>query len=177
MRGSLNANLRRPVVELELDLTWHQVDPTAWDLPWQVWLTTWLTALHPPPAPRYEVGLRLTNDQEIQTLNRDYRGQDVPTDVLAFSALETGVPTAPDAPLWLGDIVISIPTAQRQATAGQVTQELAWLTAHGLLHLLGWDHPDDARLAQMLTQQRLLLEQVGLTAPQPYCQETPPQSV
>jgi len=165
------------VVELELDLTWHQVNPAEWDLPWQVWLTTWLTALHPPPAPRYEVGLRLTNDQEIQTLNRDYRGEDVPTDVLAFSALETGVPTAPNAPLWLGDIVISIPTAQRQAVMGQVTQELAWLTAHGLLHLLGWDHPDDARLAQMLTQQRLLLEQVGLTAPQPYCQETPPQSV
>jgi probable rRNA maturation factor len=173
----LNANRCLPVVELELDLTWHQVNPAEWDLPWQAWLVTWLAQLNPPPAPRYEVGLRLTDDQEIQTLNRDYRGQDTPTDVLAFSALETGVPIPPDAPVFLGDIVISIPTAQRQAVAGEVTQELAWLTAHGLMHLLGWDHPDTPRLDEMLARQRLLLEQVGLSAPQSYRQEHPPQSV
>ncbi len=177
MRGSWITNPCRPVVELELDLTWHQVDPAEWNLPWQVWLTEWLTVLNPPPAPRYEIGLRLTDDQEIQTLNRDYRGYNTPTDVLAFSALETGMPIVPDAPLFLGDIVISIPTAQRQAVMGQVTQELAWLVAHGLLHLLGWDHPDAPRLDQMLTQQRRLLEQVGLTAPQPHRQETPSKGV
>ncbi|APB34680.1 metalloprotease putative metalloprotease [Gloeomargarita lithophora Alchichica-D10] len=155
---------------LELDCTGDLVDHALVNLPWQDWLTYWLTDLKPPLAPSYELGLRLTDDGEIQALNRDYRGQDVPTDVLAFSALEVGVPWVADAPLFLGDIVISVPTAQRQAAPGALTNELAWLAAHGLLHLLGWDHPDAPRLTQMLAKQEALLKQIGLGAPESYCE-------
>ncbi|MCS7031481.1 MAG: rRNA maturation RNase YbeY [Gloeomargarita sp. SKYG116] len=158
------------VPALELDITWQGIDPVWAALPWQEWFRCWLSHLELPPAPGYEIGLRLTDDQEIQALNRDYRQQDRPTDVLAFSALETGIPPAPAAPLFLGDIVISVPTAQRQAAPGQVTEELAWLAAHGLLHLLGWDHPDEAALEKMLQQQRRLFALVGLTEPQTYRQ-------
>lgn len=132
---------------------------------YQTWLSTWLTALNPALSPlnAYEISLRLTTDAEIAQLNTDYRQQPNPTDVLSFAALETDFPNA-DAiraqqPLYLGDIVISIETAQRQADEREHTlqQEVAWLTAHGLLHLLGWDHPDEQSLVKMLHKQDQLL--------------------
>ncbi|MEJ7602877.1 MAG: rRNA maturation RNase YbeY [Kofleriaceae bacterium] len=89
----------------------------------------------------FEVGLRLTDDTTIQTLNRDYRAKDKPTDVLAFAQLEG--PAATLHPTLLGDIVISIPTARRQARRG-LHAELLHLASHGLCHLLGYDHRDDA---------------------------------
>ena len=66
---------------------------------------------------------------------------------------------APEEPLELGDIVISLETASRQAEAAAMglERELAWLASHGLLHLLGWDHPTEARLEAMLVRQEQLL--------------------
>lgn len=137
---------------------------------WEDWFHCWLETLHAqlPAAPIYELSLRLTDDLEIQTLNCQYRHQNCPTDVLAFAALEVDFPL-PDKlvgslPLYLGDIVISIDTAQRQATqhGHPLSSELAWLAVHGLLHLLGWDHPDEDSLIQMLDQQDCLLEKIGL---------------
>ena len=136
----------------------------------QAWLYTWIAHLNPQLSPinAYEIGLRLTDDREIQQLNTDYRQQPRPTDVLSFAALETNFPGA-DAinqtqPLYLGDIVISVETATRQAPEHQHSplQELAWLAAHGLLHLLGWDHPDDATLARMLNKQIELLDLIEI---------------
>lgn len=132
---------------------------------YQTWLQIWLQALAPQLSPinAYEVSLRLTDDAEIQQLNSDYRQQAKPTDVLSFAALETNIPGAETLhqaqPLYLGDIIISVETAARQAPASDhsLTQEVAWLSAHGLLHLLGWDHPDDASLARMLNKQSQLL--------------------
>ncbi len=136
----------------------------------QDWLCTWLDALDPKLSPidAYEVSLRITNDSEIQQLNTDYRQQAKPTDVLSFAALETVIPGTEalyqQQPLYLGDIIISVETASRQARSAHhsLTKELAWLTAHGLLHLLGWDHPDDASLEQMLNKQAQLLDLVDL---------------
>jgi len=91
-----------------------------------------------------------------------YRHKDQPTDVLAFAALETDSVLPPELlavePLYLGDIVISLDTAERQAQAEghSLLHETIWLTAHGFLHLLGWDHPDDQSLEAMLTQQGAL---------------------
>ncbi len=85
-----------------------------------------------------EVGLRLCDDAAIRELNRDYRHKDKPTDVLAFAQREAQ--TADHA--LLGDIVISIDTAKRQATKG-LYAELLHLASHGLCHLLGYDHRDD----------------------------------
>nr|B8HK54.1 RecName: Full=Endoribonuclease YbeY [Cyanothece sp. PCC 7425] len=139
---------------------------------WLTWFNRWFELLHPslPPACSYELCLRLTDDGEIASLNSFYRQQPQPTDVLAFAALEVEVPRSPPDQtelLHLGDIVISVDTAQRQSLAGQhsLTVELAWLAAHGFLHLLGWDHPDPASLEQMLKQQSILLAAVGLENP------------
>lgn len=138
---------------------------------WQQWIQIWLEALHSVIAisETYELSLRLTNDYEIQTFNNQYRHKNQPTDVLAFAALEVEVPqlsekTSTDEPLYLGDIIISVETARKQARQNHhsITVELAWLVAHGLLHLLGWDHPDEESLQQMLAQQETLLKLVGL---------------
>ncbi len=131
---------------------------------WQDWVTRWLTYLKDdlPPAPGYELSLRLTDDAEIQSYNQQYRHKDQPTDVLAFAALEVDslVPTQDlQEPLYLGDIIISVDTAHKQAQeqGHSLKHELAWLTAHGILHLLGWDHPDDFSLEEMLSLQETLL--------------------
>jgi probable rRNA maturation factor len=142
---------------------------------WLQWFQQWLAVLRPQYSPihAYELSLRLTDDLEIQTLNANYRQQDTPTDVLAFAALEDEASqfAQPQAtvPLYLGDIVISVETAQRQAIAHNhsLDLELAWLAVHGLLHLLGWDHPDDESLSTMLHQQEILLQAVGLPGVNP----------
>jgi probable rRNA maturation factor len=85
-----------------------------------------------------EVGLRLCSDPAIRELNRDYRAKNKPTDVLAFAQREA---RAADHAL-LGDIVISVDTARKQAKKG-LHAELLHLAAHGLCHLLGYDHRDD----------------------------------
>lgn len=144
--------------------------PTVSEYAWKNWFDKWLEILTPdlPPALSYEIGLRLTNDAQIQELNAQYRQQNKPTDVLAFASLETDFPQSEEMlasqPLYLGDIVVSIDTAQRQAQQQEhsLTTELAWLTAHGLLHLVGWDHPDEESLMQMLKQQVILLDAAGI---------------
>ena len=138
---------------------------------WQAWFSTWLDDLKPTASPidQYEVSLMLTNDATIQRLNATYRYQDKATDVLAFAAQEIDIPGTQviyqTSPLPLGDIVISVETAQRQRHHDEysLSQELAWLAAHGLLHLLGWDHPDDAALKIMLEKQHGLLRRLNST--------------
>ena len=140
---------------------------------WESWFYKWLEILQPDlsPTDAYELTLRLTDDTEIQELNAQYRHKNQPTDVLAFAALEVNSPQLPteflqlSVPLYLGDVVISVDTAGRQAQQqGHPLQtELAWLAAHGLLHLLGWDHPDEESLIGMLNQQETLLQSVNLT--------------
>ena len=137
-------------------------------IPWSNWFRVWLEALYPnvPPGNNYELTMRLTSDREIQTFNAQYRHKDQPTDVLAFAALEAEAPQPPglNEPLYLGDIIISLDTATRQASDRKhsLTEELAWLATHGLLHLLGWDHPDERSLETMLTQQAELLKIITL---------------
>jgi probable rRNA maturation factor len=122
-------------------------------------------------APAYSLGLSLVGDAEIAELNIDWRDKAGPTDVLAFAAQDEasdGAPPMPmpmpegaddDEPLELGDIVISLETAARQAAehGHSLQQELLFLATHGLLHLLGWDHPDDASLTAMLARQDRLI--------------------
>jgi probable rRNA maturation factor len=137
---------------------------------WQQWFQVWLQHLQGDRD--YEVSLRLTSDREIQALNAQYRQQDRPTDVLAFAALEADIPELPPdlaiavelEPIYLGDIVISAPTALAQSQEREHSHryELAWLAAHGLLHLLGWDHPDATSLEKMLAQQEALLSLINI---------------
>lgn len=109
-----------------------------------------------------ELSVALIGDAEMHALNRDWRGQDRPTDVLAF-ALREGEDAAvhPDV---LGDVVISLDTAARQAAArgAALADEVRVLLAHGILHLLGYDHersPADAR--RMFAKQRALLRRLA----------------
>jgi probable rRNA maturation factor len=93
-----------------------------------------------------ELSLSLTDDAELRRLNRDYAGEDHATDVLSFSQREgRGLRSGP-----LGDVIISVPTARRQARAGghALFDELLHLAVHGLVHLLGYDHasPDEERI-------------------------------
>jgi len=131
---------------------------------WTGWLQSWMQCLNPSlnSGWGYEIGLRLTSDRQIQVLNSQYRAIDQPTDVLAFAATEStiAIPTDLDEPLYLGDIIVSLDTAWRQAEEQNhsLKMELAWLTSHGLLHLLGWDHPDELTLKKMLEQQARLIE-------------------
>jgi probable rRNA maturation factor len=100
-----------------------------------------------------ELSILLTGDNQIQKLNRIYRKKNRPTDVLAFSQHEGELGDRSDR--LLGDVVVSIPTARRQAEARKrdLVSELTMLLAHGLLHLLGWDHetPEKDRRMQLET--------------------------
>ena len=104
-----------------------------------------------------EVSILLTDDSEIQSLNFQYRHIDAPTDVLAF-AMSEGVDGDLN-PNLLGDLVISIPTANRQASCRQhpLETELALLTVHGVLHLLGYDHYTLEETAVMFEKQESIL--------------------
>lgn len=138
---------------------------------WQDWFQVWLNLLSfkvEITHTDYEVSLLLTDDTEIQALNLQYRHQDCPTDVLAFAALEADIPSLGieelnSEPLYLGDIVISVNTAisQAQEQGHSISRELVWLAAHGLLHLLGWDHPDAPSLEAMLAEQDLLIQAIA----------------
>ena len=99
-----------------------------------------------------ELSILITNDEEICSLNRIYRDVDRPTDVLSFSQVEGEGPA--DALLILGDVVISWETAQRQALySGQNDLiELKRLLAHGVLHLLGYDHEGDEDAAREMRE-------------------------
>ena len=96
-----------------------------------------------------ELSILLTGDNQIQKLNRIYRRKNRPTDVLAFSQHEGELGDRADR--LLGDVVVSIPTARRQAEARNrdLVSELTMLLAHGLLHLLGWDHETPAKDRRM----------------------------
>lgn len=105
-------------------------------------LARWLPAVAPVRA-RGAVTVALVSDRRIRDLNRRFRGKDEPTDVLSFPADEPGV---------LGDVVIALGVASRQAKAAGhgLAVELRVLALHGLLHLLGYDHEDDdGRMARV----------------------------
>ncbi len=103
-----------------------------------------------------ELSLVLTNDEQIHKLNATYRKKDRPTDVLAFAQREAAHEGANAA--LLGDVIVSVPTARRQAAEAKrdVLAEVTMLVAHGLLHLLGWDHDTDARDRKMRDKTEIL---------------------
>lgn len=168
-------DLQTPYSEKSQPPGWVSVSSPSMVMPlddeatWQQWFQAWLTHLQVDLSPCgcYELGVRLTDNAEIQSLNATYRQQDQPTDVLAFAALEADLPYSDamlaEIPIYLGDVVISVETAQDQALerGHSLTEELVWLATHGLLHLLGWDHPDETGLERMLKQQEDLLQTVG----------------
>ena len=113
-----------------------------------------------------EVSVTLTNDAHIHALNRDYRGVDRPTDVLSFALTESEEPEIFDAPggVVLGDLVISLERAAAQAeTYGHsFLRELSFLSVHGMLHLLGYDHIEEEERLEMEEEQRHVMDALGI---------------
>lgn len=113
-----------------------------------------------------EVGVLIADDATLHALNRDYRGVDAPTDVLSFADDgDSAFVTASDVPRYLGDIAVSYERVVAQAAEyGHSTRrELAYLVAHGTLHLLGYDHergPEDA--AAMRAREEAVMEMLSL---------------
>jgi len=118
--------------------------------------------------PQAEISLVFMDDYGIQELNKEYRGKDMPTDVLSFALLETGEDELTiidgEQELLLGDIIISLETAWRQAQEynHSLEREISYLMVHGLLHLLGYDHMTDEDQEVMRRREEELLEEAGL---------------
>ena len=126
-----------------------------------------------------EVNVVLTDNQCVREINREYRGIDSPTDVLSFPMVEYETPSdfrhveemfadcfnPETGELMLGDIMISVDKAEEQADlyGHSLERELAFLTAHSMLHLFGYDHMDEAERAVMERKQEEILENRGYT--------------
>ncbi|MCM1334263.1 MAG: rRNA maturation RNase YbeY [Bacteroides sp.] len=115
----------------------------------------------------FEVSVSFVDNAEIRALNAKHRANDRETDVLSFPMLdEGGFPANPDTDcLMLGDIVISLEKAFEQAKeyGHGFERELAFLTVHSMLHLLGYDHLDEEEEKEMLGKQELILNSLGIT--------------
>jgi len=116
-------------------------------------------------APPYEVSLVFTDSETVKQLNRDYRGVDEPTDVLAFCMLpqkevDSSFALPPDGVTRLGEVIVSYPQAVAQAReqGHSPERELALLIIHGILHLLGYDHEKPKEESKMRERERELLE-------------------
>jgi probable rRNA maturation factor len=113
------------------------------------------------------ISVSFVRDPKIRELNRTFRGMDKPTDVLSFPLVEPG-DVYPGAERLLGDIVISVDTAKRQAADydAPVGREVQRLLIHGVLHLLGHDHIEPVERAAMEAEERRLAAAIGM--PWPY---------
>ncbi len=152
---------------LEIDITiesdnWLQVR----DLEARIIAAVNAAALHAGLALRKgaEVSILLTDDAAVKTLNRNWRKQDKPTNVLSFPACApAGLGTAP----MLGDIAVAFETVAREALADgkALDDHLVHLAVHGFLHLLGFDHQGDAEAKIMENHERGILESLGISDP------------
>ena len=119
-----------------------------------------------------ELAVMLTDDAGIRTLNKNWRGQDKPTNVLSFPALQPPAGREfDDAPRMLGDIAIAYETTRREADDEQkpFDHHLSHLAVHGFLHLVGYDHERQAEAETMENLERDILAALGI--PDPYADQ------
>ncbi|MCY8499231.1 rRNA maturation RNase YbeY [Bacillus atrophaeus] len=116
-----------------------------------------------------EVSVTIVTNDEIQQINKEYRGKDTPTDVISFALEEEGEDeveiVGAEMPPVLGDIIISADRTREQAEeyGHSFLRELGFLAVHGFLHLLGYDHMTKEQEEEMFTKQKDLLDNYGLT--------------
>jgi len=115
-----------------------------------------------------ELSIVIVSNEEIQKINKEYRGKDYATDVISFAMEELGEDEleiiGAEMPRMLGDIIISLEKAEEQAKeyGHSFSRELGFLTIHGFLHLLGYDHIEEEDEKKMFKRQNELLEGYGL---------------
>jgi len=132
-------------------------------------LKAWIKKAHAAALKKSDaarpVTILLSDDAELQVLNRDWRGKDKPTNVLSFPAAEVKLPRGEKLPL--GDIALSYDTCATEAKeAGKTLRNHAvHLTVHGLLHLTGHDHEDDAEAEAMERREIRILAKLGIANP------------
>ena len=136
----------------------------AQEVPSDAELRQWTEAALGERVDKAELVIRIVDEAESQTLNREYRGVDRPTNVLSFPS---ELPTEVESDL-LGDLVISAPVVQREANEQGKPLQAHWahMVIHGVLHLIGFEHETDRQAHEMETLERSLLE--GLGFPDPY---------
>ncbi|GAA4769486.1 rRNA maturation RNase YbeY [Stakelama sediminis] len=133
----------------------------------------WLT--HPA---QMEIAVRLTDNGEVQTLNRQYRDKDKPTNVLSFpmiqpDLLETVTCNSDDGEVILGDIVLAYDVCAEEAEEREISvaDHASHLIVHGCLHLLGFDHQGEAEAEAMEDIERAAMTALGLHDPYPICED------
>jgi len=162
-----------PAAAIEVDsphAAWGAVCPDAENLARtaaRLALTRVMNEAGTVPQGLIELSIVLTDDAEQRRLNRDWRGVDRATNVLAFPAWEPGAPTPPNAPVLLGDVVLAFETVAREAEeqGKSLADHLSHLIVHGVLHLLGYDHGADAEAAAMETLETSILARLGVADP------------
>ncbi len=114
-----------------------------------------------------EVSVTFVNNNEIKEINNKFRGKDMPTDVLSFPIInfEYGETIPSEGYYLLGDIIISLEKAKKQADdyGHSILREIGFLTAHSMLHLLGYDHMNKIEEEIMFKKQENILDNLNLT--------------
>jgi probable rRNA maturation factor len=116
---------------------------------------------------RHEVALLLCDDTRIAALNADFRGKAAPTNVLSWPAFEGAAPAPEAEPLFLGDLALGYETCAREAAEAGIAlaDHAAHLVVHGMLHLLGHDHADEAEAGAMEALETRVLVGLGIADP------------
>ena len=136
-----------------------------WDEPRLATLVDSIVIRELPGVTDYVLSLHLVGDATIQALNAEHRRKDSATDVLSFPLHEPGFVLPPGEPVHLGDVVVSYPRAVEQADeyGHSVEREVAYLVAHGVLHVLGYDHEEEAERLVMRQKEEEALRPLGFT--------------
>lgn len=160
----------RPAPRLVLHwLVDAEADPAG--LPARAWSRRVVQAALRAPSARLQAGrpvalsVRFTSDEAMRALNRDYRRQDKPTNVLSFPA--EPLPAALGRRDYLGDLALAVPYVLREAAAQGKAPRAHWahLLTHGVLHLLGYDHVEEADAVRMEGLERSILADLGVADP------------
>jgi probable rRNA maturation factor len=161
-----------PTIEITFACSgWNRVCPAAEHLAGEAGrqaLADGMAALGMAPAAPVELSVIFADAAEQRRLNRDFRGLDTPTNVLAFPAWEPGVISPPGLPILLGDVFLSFETVRQEAVEQDkpIGDHLSHLVVHGVLHLLGFDHLVAADADKMEALEISIL--AGLGIPNPY---------
>jgi len=151
---------------LRLELSVEDGLETEWDEARITPLVRSILERQLPPSRDYAISLHLVSDATIRALNAEHRGKDAATDVLSFPLLDNSdFVLPPDHSLDLGDVVISYERASEQAAeyGHSYDRELAYLVAHGVLHILGYDHENAAERELMRAKEEEALIPLGFT--------------